>query len=219
MPIIFHKKEVDFNLGIWRIDEEPETLLQKGSLSSNDVERVHSFQSIARKKEWICARLLLSEMMPGMNLSIEYDANGKPHLQNVKSETEIFSFHISVSHTKNFVGLIISEKYPASIDVELIHPRIEKIVHRFVYEDELKFIPSSNRLEHYYLIWSVKECLYKMHGRGELLFKEHLHVHPFHLSKDGEITASLKKGELEQEIKFLYSFKNDLLIVYGLDKA
>src|SRR6185369_17184734 len=99
--------------------------------------------------------------------------------------------HISVSHTKNFVGLIISEKYPVAIDVELIHPRIEKIVHRFVNDDELKFLPSNHKLEYYFIIWSAKECLYKMHGRGELLFKEHLHVQPFQLNNQGEITASL----------------------------
>src|SRR5689334_13222117 len=212
MPLLFHKKEEDFTLGIWRMDEDPDELLQRGILSSEDAERVHSFQSIARKKEWICTRLLLSEMIPVLNLlSIEYDKNGKPHLRNVISEKEGSSFYISVSHTKNFVGLIVSEIYPVAIDVELIHPRIEKIVHRFINDEELKFLPSEQRLEHYFLIWSAKECLYKMHGTGELLFKEHLHIHPFRFRNEGEITASLKKGSIEKEIQFHYSLKNDLL--------
>src|SRR3954465_8272170 len=146
MPILFKKEDKDrFHLGIWKMDEDADELLEAGMLSEKDIERVNSFQSIARKKEWICTRLLLKQLMPQQSSSIIYDENGKPHLENS-------SAHISVSHTKNFVGVIVSETYPVGIDLELIHPRIEKIVHRFISEEELKFIPSENGLEHYFVI-------------------------------------------------------------------
>jgi 4'-phosphopantetheinyl transferase len=218
MPLIFDKKEADLLFGIWRMDEEPSDLLNSGVLSGRDVERVYSFQSIARKKEWICTRMLLSEMMPGQNLSIDYDDTGKPHLRNTKSEKEVSRFHISVSHTKNYVAVIVSEKYPVAIDIELIHPRIEKIVHRFINEEELGFIPSENNLQHYFLIWSAKECLYKMYGRKELLFKEHLHVHPFHFNIRGEMDASIRKNEIDKRIHLHYSFEKELLTVYAIDR-
>src|SRR3954469_19556761 len=135
MPILLKKEDKGrFHLGIWRMDEDADELLQSGALSEKDFARANSFQSIARKKEWICTRLLLKQLMPQQLSSIIYDENGKPHLENSLA-------HISVSHTKNFVGVIVSEKYPVGIDLELIHPRIEKIVHRFVSEEELKFIP------------------------------------------------------------------------------
>src|SRR5438552_973106 len=146
MPLIFNKKEKDIQLAIWRMDEDADELLKKGILSQMDIERVNSFQSIARKKEWICTRLLLKQLMPQHPSSIIYDENGKPRLENSLA-------HISVSHTKNFVGVILSEKHPVGIDLELIHPRIEKIVHRFISPEDLKFIPSINALEHYFVFW------------------------------------------------------------------
>jgi 4'-phosphopantetheinyl transferase len=218
MPLIFDRKEADFLFGIWRMDEEPDELLKSGVLSGRDVERVHSFQSIARKKEWICTRMLLSEMMPGQNLSIDYDDTGKPHLRNSKSDKEVFKFHISVSHTKNYVAVIVSEKYPVAIDIELIHLRIEKLVHKFVSDAELRFIPSENKLQHYFLIWSAKECLYKMYGRKELLFKEHLHVQPFRFNNSGEMDAAICKNEISRQIHLDYFFEKDLLIVYAIDR-
>jgi 4'-phosphopantetheinyl transferase len=218
MPLIFQKKEKkDFHLGTWLMEEEPEELLQRGVLSEKDALHVHSFNSIARRKEWICTRLLLSEMMPGLNLSIAYDENGKPHLQNSTSEKEISSYHISVSHTKNFVGLIVSEKYPVGIDIEVIHPRIEKIVHRFISEDELRFIPQERPLPYYFIIWGAKESLYKMYGRKELLFKEHLLVKPFDFNNSGEIEASIRKEDFNKEFRLNYLLNNELLTVYGLD--
>jgi 4'-phosphopantetheinyl transferase len=219
MPLIFNRKEADFLFGIWRMDEEPHELLKSGILSGRDVERVHSFQSIARKKEWICTRMLLSEMMHGQNLSIDYDDTGKPHLRNTKSDKEVTQFHISVSHTKNYVAVIVSEKYPVAIDIELIHPRIEKIVHRFINDTELGFIPAENKLQHYFLIWSAKECLYKMYGRKELLFKDHLHVQPFRFNKTGEMDASIRKNEISRQIHLHYFFENDLLTVYAADRS
>src|SRR5437764_2113507 len=110
MRLIYNKREKDFQLAIWRMDEDPDELLRAGMLSEKDIERVNSFQSIARKKEWICTRLLLKELMPQNPSSIVYDENGKPHLKNT-------SAHISVSHTKNFVGVIVSENYSVGIDI------------------------------------------------------------------------------------------------------
>jgi 4'-phosphopantetheinyl transferase len=212
MPILFKKQESAFLLGIWRMDEHPDELLKRGLLSAKDVEKVKSFQSIARKKEWICTRLMLHEMMPGKHLSIIYDENGKPHLENSTA-------HISVSHTKNFVGVIISEKHPVGIDIELIHPRIEKIAHRFVSEEEMLFIDKKNPLHCYFVLWGVKEALYKMYGKGELIFKEHLHVKPFKFNISGEIKASILKGDLNKEYSLNYELMNDLLLIYVVDQA
>jgi phosphopantetheinyl transferase len=211
MPLIFDKKEKDFQLAIWRMDEDAAELLLKGMLTKKDIQQVNTFQSIARKKEWICTRLLLKQLMPQHPSSIIYDENGKPHLENSIA-------HISVSHTKNFVGVIVSENYPVGIDLELIHPRIEKIAHRFISAEEFKFIPSENKLEHYFVIWGAKESLYKMHGTGELLFKEHLLVMPFQFQKKGEISAFITKGDLKKEYLMNYELIDELLIVYVVDE-
>jgi 4'-phosphopantetheinyl transferase len=146
MPVIYHKEEKNFRIGIWKMDEEVEDLLNAGMLSEKDLARVTAFKSIARMKEWICTRLLLRELLPEQNASIVYDENGKPFLHDS-------SAHISVSHTKEFVGVIISEKYSVGIDLELIHPRIEKIVPRFVSDDEMNFVDKKKPLEYYFLIW------------------------------------------------------------------
>jgi 4'-phosphopantetheinyl transferase len=219
MPVILTKQGKDFQLGIWRMDEAPDEMLNTGILSQKDVQRVHSFRSTVRKKEWICTRLLLAEIMLGLNLSIEYDDNGKPHLRSTKSDTEVFQYHISVSHTKKYVAVIVSEKSPVAIDIELLHPRIEKIAYKFISDEEMKYMPADNPLQHYYLVWSAKECLFKLYGRGEMLFKEHLFVNPFQFSPDaGKMKAAIAKDNVRETYDLNYEFHGELLLVYLIAK-
>src|SRR5205823_6644372 len=122
----------------------------------------------------------------GLQTSIIYDEHGKPHLENSTTK-------ISVSHTKEFVALLISETNDAGIDIEKIHHRIEKIAPKFLSEEEKTRTPSWHQLRYYHIIWGAKEVLFKIHGRGELLFKEHLFTEPFTIEEKGSFYAWIKK--------------------------
>lgn len=209
MPLFYTREEKHFQIAVWKMDESLEELLHESSLSDADLKRVNSFTHLARKKEWICIRLLLKKL--NRNFSIGYLETGKPFLENS-------SAHISISHTKDFAGLIISDRYAAGIDLERIHPRIEKIAHKFISEEEEKFLGWPHNLEKLFVIWGVKEVLFKMHSSGELVFKEHLHVFPFEFSEKGMVKAEVTKDQFQKHYILFYERAGDLLITWCLDE-
>ena len=202
MSVYIKKEHPDFQFAVWRMDEELDELLMQTKLQGKDQRKVESFIHEARKKEWICIRLLLKMM--GHDFSIAYDANGKPFPENAPA-------HVSISHTRDFAGIMVSEKYPVGIDFERIHPRIEKIVHKFVSKKEEEFLPRDNRLETLFVIWGIKEVLYKIHGIGDLLFKEDIAVDPFVFEQSGEVSAQITKKGFNKTYRLFYELRDDLL--------
>jgi len=205
MALFFLLEEKDFQLAVWKMDEELDELLHESSLSAADLARANSFTHTARKKEWICIRLLLKKL--NWNFSIGYHESGKPFLENSTA-------HISISHTKDFAGIIISENAIVGIDLERIHPRIEKIAHKFVSDEEEKMLSGENQLKKLFVIWGVKEVLFKMHSIGELLFKEHLSVMPFEFCLPGTANARISKETFQKDFSLKYMMKDDLLITW-----
>lgn len=185
-----------------------EVLLRESTLSPADLERVQSFTHVARKKEWICIRLLLRKL--NRNFTIGYRETGKPFLENSNA-------HISISHTRDFAAVIISDAGSAGIDLERIHSRIEKIAGKFVSAQEEKFLDGDKRLEKLFVIWGAKEVLFKMHSTGELVFKDHLAVEPFEFGSEGSIAARLTRGDLMKNYALRYKLMDDLLITWCVD--
>jgi len=210
MPLFFSLEEKNFQLAVWKMDEDLDELLHESSLSAADLARANSFTHAARKKEWICIRLLLKKL--NWNFSIGYHESGKPFLENSMA-------HISISHTKDFAGLIISDYSVVGIDLERINPRIEKIAHKFVSSEEEKMLAGENHLEKLFVIWGVKEVLFKMHSIGELLFKEHLAVMPFEFQLPGQANARISKDVFRKNFSLNYNMKGDLLMTWCVEQV
>ena len=208
MPLFYSEEKKDCRFATWKMEEIPDELLGIAALSENDMTRVNSFTHIARKKEWICIRLLLKSLH--RNFSIGYLASGKPYLENSTA-------HISISHTKDYAAIIISDSFSVGIDLERIHPRILKIAHKFVSAEEEKFLGAENKLEKLFVIWGVKEVLFKMHSIGELIFKEHLIVHPFEFAQKGTVKATVRKDNFMKEYSLSWFLQDDLLTTYCVD--
>ena len=209
MPLFFSQYENNFQIAIWKMDEDLEELMKLASLSETEIEKVSSFTHMARKKEWICIRMLLKKL--NTNSSIGYHSSGKPYLENSNA-------HISISHTKDYAGIIISDSFGVGLDLERIHPRIEKIAHKFVSPEEEKIIQGKNSLEKLFVIWGVKEVLFKMHSIGELVFKEHLEVFPFDFSSNGIVEAKISKGAFQKKYSLWYTLAGDLLVTWCVDQ-
>jgi 4'-phosphopantetheinyl transferase len=209
MPLFFSLEEKNFQMAVWKMDEDLDELLHESSLSDADLARANSFTHTPRKKEWICIRLLLKKL--NWNFSIGYLETGKPFLENTTA-------NISISHTKDFAGIIISDHCTVGIDLERINPRIEKIAHKFVSAEEEKMLSANQRLKQLFVIWGVKEVLFKMHHIGELLFKEHLAVMPFEFQLPGNANARISKNTFQKNFNLKYTMKDDLLITWCVEE-
>ncbi|MDR2887051.1 MAG: hypothetical protein LBV26_03460, partial [Bacteroidales bacterium] len=78
-------------LGIWRIEEDLDTLRKAAMLQPEEKKRFKSFRSISRRFEFLSVRALLSELTNG-RASIVYNKNNKPFIKDG-------SMFISISHS------------------------------------------------------------------------------------------------------------------------
>ncbi|WP_308778331.1 hypothetical protein [uncultured Bacteroides sp.] len=132
----------------------------------------------SRKMEYLAVRVLLKHLCGGEEKRIGHYPSGRPYLDDR-------SFSVSISHTRGYVAVGIHPTDRVGIDIEYFSDRVNKIVPRFIRDDE----PAPTvcqRLLH----WSAKETMYKLMDEPEVDFKEHLRILPFPLHDEGMMRAS-----------------------------
>lgn len=189
-------------IGVWKITETEEDLLKSLLNKGFDETTIFQTNNKQRLKQWLATRILLNEFFDNPN--IIYNDLGKPHLNN--------GWHISISHSNEFVAIIINKNHSCGIDIEKITPKIERIKHKFLNDEDLEKITS---LEHLILYWGAKEALYKYYGKKEVLFIENLFIHNFSENKN-TFTGEIKMPKFQKEIAMNWEKVEDLVIVYTL---
>mgnify|MGYP003558551288 FL=1 len=123
--LVFREHIGASELIIWRMDETLEEMME---LTKHHYD--HELAEISnptRKKERITSRFLL-ETLVGRKVEVKYADSGKPFCDGM---------HFSISHTKNFVAVIVSNE-PVGVDIEYKSDRIFRITEKFMHPDELK---------------------------------------------------------------------------------
>ena len=105
--------------------------------------------------------LLLKEIQ--LEGQIQYNELGKPLLKDGR--------FISISHDKNFVGIILHES-EVGLDIQTVEDRIHRIASKFCNEEELNQFHSA---EEKTAIWCTKEAIFKYFGT-EVPFAESIIV-------------------------------------------
>jgi 4'-phosphopantetheinyl transferase len=134
-------------------------------LTTIEQERYFQIKSENRKQEFVATRVLRHEIFGYQH--IHYKPHGSPFIKN--------EGYISISHTKNCVGIALNKEYEIGLDLEYERPKIDKIQHKFISEDEKVLFNCDSKLE-LTKIWSAKETLYKLAGRNEIDFKTQLRL-------------------------------------------
>ena len=106
--------------------------------------------------------------------NLRYNHNNKPFLQNDDR-------HLSISHSHNYLAIIINTKHQTGIDIELIRLKILNIKHKFCNQNELNY--ANNNIEMLTCIWSAKETVYKINGVKGVSFSEQIKVNPFSINQ------------------------------------
>jgi phosphopantetheinyl transferase len=97
--------------------------------------------------------LLTSKLQVG-EINIMHLDNGQPYIDNIPQ------LNISISHSKQWISIYISEDYAVGIDIEESNEKLKFIQNQFVNERE-KNLFDTNNLEILQLIWSSKEAIFK----------------------------------------------------------
>ncbi len=202
MPLYKKISFGNFEIALWR-NEEDLSFFESKFASHPEIKNEN------KKLQWFATRHLVNEMR-GEFSEIEKDEAGKPFLKNS-------SQHISISHTPVFAAAMLSNLAPVGIDLEMLNPKVERIAHKFLREDEINAIQADEKIEKLILYWSAKEALYKLHGKGGIEFMTQLLIERFELKLSGILQAEI--AGIEQPLINLqvhYEFFEDHVLTYAM---
>jgi phosphopantetheinyl transferase len=186
MPLL---KRIESHPGLqaflWKI-EEPESWLARGiELTPHCQERLLGMKSELHRRGFLSIRHLMAEG-GYCDADLFYDLNGKPHLRD--------GTHISITHSFEMTGIILSRQFEVGIDIEKQRHKILRIAHRFTPLSEYHDLANEEALvRKLTIVWGVKESLYKVMGIHGLSFLNHITVDNFDL-EDGRATARVVYG-------------------------
>jgi 4'-phosphopantetheinyl transferase len=190
MPIFqIYEPTANIKIGLWELTETTEEifqLLKKFNIEedSPEISTYKTYTNQERIKQWLCARLLLFTIL-GNKTSINYTATGKPYLSAPK-------LNIGISHTNGFVAAIISPFQEVAIDIEKITSKIERVIHKFLSQNEINNVDDLQKLLHLHIYWGAKESLFKMHPSGNLVYTKDIRVNSFQPGESGKLSAEME---------------------------
>ena len=207
----FKRKEITEEgclLGIWEITETSDQLLDM--LSEENKEKAHKYLSTIRSKkrklEWLSIRVVL-QILTNDNKTVKHTSQGQPYLSDN-------SYQISISHSKDYAVVLLHKHKKVGVDIENYSNRILKIEKRFISDNE--YIDPKNRTLHLILHWCAKETLYKLMDSTKIIFKEHLHIHPFQIQNKGVIKACESLSQDTTVFDIYYEVNPNFVITWGM---
>ena len=156
---------------IWKIDESFDDLRKGILLTESSEERVNGMKSDLHRRGFMSVRHLLA-VAGYKDTDLYYDSMGKPHLKD--------NTYISITHSFNFSGIIVSKGGHVGIDIEKQRDKITKIAPKFTPIEEYKTIANHEALvRKLTIVWGAKESLYKIFEQEGLSFLQHIDIQDF----------------------------------------
>ena len=204
MPFFYQQNINDTtHLAIWAI-REPLSFFEEG------MQLPIPIQNEERRIQHLAVRVLFKLMMPEIDLAdLILADNGKPYLKGVP-------FHFSFSHCKGYAACAVCDKSPIGIDIELIHPRILKVAHKFLNDKEkdlLVGLTEEATLNQLAFFWAAKEAMYKQHEQLGIDFSMDFYIPTLTTNKQGSMSAFVLHKDVNKEVTLEYHFGDDYVEV------
>lgn len=193
-------------LGVWKIEEDINTLLDLVVLDPEDRKKYKVFKSTSRKLEFLSVRALLSELL-GKEARIVYNKNNKPFLKDG-------SRFISISHSHKLTSIICSTNERVGIDLEYMNSNIGAIAFKFLNKREKITKKSEDRRYHLYIHWCAKESLYKICDKEGISVRRNITIDPFEVKESGEIKGKVHTEKINESFDLFYSRYDNYAIVW-----
>lgn len=160
MPLLREWESDPYSLAaIWEIAEPEHFFVERTGIQS-------AVSNPKRRMEHLAGRFLLKYLKQDFPLlNIRADAQDKPRLEGNP-------YYFSISHSFPYVAAVVSPFAECGIDIQVWHPRILSIQHKFLSEQEQALFGQDPRLVT--LAWCIKEAAYKWQGRRGVEFIDHL---------------------------------------------
>lgn len=213
MPLIYHKQlPHQSQLGVWRVEETIEDLRSRLILDDEELAFYQQLNKGKRNLHWLSSRVLIRNLLHTNHfIEVRDDEHGKPRLVN-------FPYELTITHSEKFAAAMIS-KHRVGVDIEQIRPKIRRIVHKFATKAEQATLSSNEEhaIRQLFVIWTGKETLYKLYGKRELNFREHMSFEPFQLGSPGSATGYIHKGEFHKAYQVTFEELDGYMLAYTIE--
>lgn len=193
-------------LAIWKIDERKEDLVNLIDERLHEISKPKNVHDNVGK-HWLASRALLLQLFDKHKVEVHKDLNNKPSLV-----VDGKRYFIAITHSYDYAAVMISDRHEVGLDMERIDKRIGRVAHKFINDDELLYVSKvkeDDLILYQTIIWSAKETIYKIYGRKELDFKEHMSVCAFQLKQDtfsGRIHKLKEQHTLEMKFEQIQEY-------------
>lgn len=158
---------------IWKIEESENNLAQGIELTPHCQNRIDGMKSELHRRGFLSIRHLMA-LAGYEDKDLYYDQSGKPHLTDGN--------HISITHSHQFTGIIVSEVAEVGIDIEMQRDKITRIAYKFTPIEAYDDIKDEKDLvRKFTIVWGCKESLYKIYATVGLSFFKHIYIEDFSL--------------------------------------
>jgi 4'-phosphopantetheinyl transferase len=193
-------------LGVWKIEEDLNTLLELVVLDNDEKKKYKGFSSNSRKLEFLSVRALLSELI-GKEARIVYNKNNKPFLTDG-------SRFISISHSYKLTAILLSTNEKVGIDLEYMSSNIAALAFKFLNRKEKVTKEQEERKYHLYIHWCAKEALYKICDKEGISLRKNITIEPFNVQESGEIKGHVHTDKINESFDLYYSKYDNYSIVW-----
>ena len=207
--VYLRELDAESKFAIWKIEETADELLSFLQLQDDELYTLKNLNKGKRTLHWLATRVLLRQLLN----TEEYircvpDINGKPYLPD-------YSLQISLTHSFDYAGAMLSNKGACGIDLEIVKNKIERIKEKFLKPQELAFLPAAgNRIEQLYACWCAKEAVYKLQGNKGTSFLHNMTILPFDYTPQGVMQVRLDAHGTKQMFDVYYERFNDYMLGY-----
>lgn len=194
-------------IGFWEIKETSQELYNEiaSQLDKDEKDQYNKITHERRRCEWLASRLLICKLL-GKYQKVYYQENGKPYLKK--------DYHISISHSYDMAGVMLTSYPTMGLDIEKMNLRIFKVEKKLLEDNELKAIKNDTKRESLYVNWCAKEAMYKAFPIYDFDIKQNYHLEYFDYNNKGEVKAHIDYNDFHKEVLIHYFEFEEYMVAY-----
>ena len=207
---LFLTKDLDDDahsrLGVWHITESEAELQELCSIPSDELEEISFIKNESLRKQKLAVRALLDAMFEE-KVYLSHHDNGKPYIENNAT-------NISITHTNDYVAVILNDLEDVGIDCESLDRDFSVVEKRALSEEEIEDLDDDKRNEQLAIYWCAKEAVYKKLSQYKVDFAEQIEIDSFRPKGEGELEATfIHKDGYEEQFDLEYmTFDRHVLV-------
>lgn len=207
---LFLTKDLDdpahSRVGVWKITESEAELRTMTSIPSDELEEISYIKNESLRKQRLAVRALLDAMFDE-KVYLSHHDNGKPYIENN-------AINISITHTDQYVAVILNDEDEVGIDCESLNRDFSAVEKKALSEEEIGNLEDEQKNEQLAIYWCAKEAIFKLTSQYDVDFAEQIQIDGFRYRDEGELSATFtEKDGYEQELNLYYfTFDRHVLV-------